>query len=138
MSCSLCKLVLVAALLTPVSALAQGGSSAGGAGGGSVGGASSGGAAAGAASSPAGAHGVGSAGARSAHQDRPMLEAPATIRAAQETQRSRSIRPAQTPLERPILRDQRPAAEARQSVRRRSELRATLQAERRAVALTVL
>jgi hypothetical protein len=46
MSCSLCKLVLVAAMLTPMSALAQGGGSAGGAGGGSVGGTSSGGAAA--------------------------------------------------------------------------------------------
>jgi hypothetical protein len=63
MPCSLCKLVLVAALLSPMSALAQGG---GGAGGGSAGGASSSGAAAGAASSPAGAHGVGSAGASSA------------------------------------------------------------------------
>lgn len=75
---------------------------------------------------------------RSALLDRPMLKAPATIREAQETQLSRLIPPAQTPLERPILRDQRPAAEARQSVRRRSERRAILQAERRAVASTVL
>jgi hypothetical protein len=62
-----CKLLLVAALLSPMSALAQGGGGgAGGAGGGFAGGASSGAAAAGAASSPAGAHGVGSAGASTA------------------------------------------------------------------------